>query len=616
MLWIGVGVVAGFDVVWVGLGVEDGDFEAEGEFEGEDVPPSPVPDVAVADFDSDALSLGDALSDEQGGGDAVEVSLDEAVGEPPPMSVGVASCDAGAVVSAALADSVGLDGVAEPVQAASTVADCASPEFAGMTSRAPTAMVPVATTPATDAADRPLRACLGTVPAPNFSCPAVQSDHAPGRAHRPTVTNPAAAGHPPAGCASWPAPPLASREQPHYGAKRLRRKGRKPVTVGASANGPANGGGTGEPADRRWSDSVRGLDLPRLTRYLGVRLPGSVRPPLRALPLPGGRSNLTYELCDAEGRVCVLRRPPLPLGAGNQVPIPATLAPPAPGVGRGDVRREYQVIRALYQAHGRAGRVPVAEPYLLCQDTSVIGAPFFVTAKVAGTVYHSEKQCEALSPAQARALSNGLLDTLAALHLLDVRAIGLGDFARTDQFLIRQVDRWDRLHAASATREVPRLARLASGVRAGVPPSERVAILHGDFRLENVVVSSMSPGRIAAVLDWEAATLGDPLVDLGLLLTFWEGAGTALKPIASAHTNHRGFPNIRQMAERYGLKTGFDLSRIGWYIALNHYRVAGLLEALHYRTLHGLPVAPGLERAGSWVPDLVESGLAALRDEF
>jgi aminoglycoside phosphotransferase (APT) family kinase protein len=209
-----------------------------------------------------------------------------------------------------------------------------------------------------------------------------------------------------------------------------------------------------------------------------------------------------------------------------------------------------------------------------------------------------------------------LIDTLAALHLLDVRATGLADFARTDQFLIRQVDRWDRLHAASASREVPKLARLASGLRAGVPVGDRVAILHGDYRLENVVVSPGMPGRIAAVLDWEAATLGDPLVDLGLLLTFWEGAGAAAKPIASAHTSNRGFPSVRQMAERYSVKTGFDLSRIGWYIALNHYRIAGLLEALHYRTLHGLPVAPGLEQAGTWVADLVESGLTALRDEF
>jgi aminoglycoside phosphotransferase (APT) family kinase protein len=409
---------------------------------------------------------------------------------------------------------------------------------------------------------------------------------------------------------------LASRQHSHYVAKKLRREGEHSVTGGTAADGAAEGENTGDAADQLWSDAVLGLDLPRLTRYLAVRLPGSVRPPLRALPLPGGRSNLTYELCDAEGKICVLRRPPLPVGAGNQVPVPATLAPPAPGVGRGDVRREYQVIRALFQAHGRAGRVPVAEPFLLCQDTSVIGAPFFVTAKVPGTVYRSEKQCAVLSPAQARSLSHGLVDTLAALHLLDVRAIGLADFARTDQFLIRQVDRWDRLHAASASREVPRLARLAAGLRAGVPGSDRVAILHGDFRLENVVVSSLSPGRIAAVLDWEAATLGDPLVDLGLLLTFWEGGGAVAKPIASAHTNHRGFPSVRQMAERYGVKTGIDLSRIGWYIALNHYRVAGLLEALHYRTLHGLPVAPGLEQAGSWVPDLVDGGLAALRDEF
>ena len=387
--------------------------------------------------------------------------------------------------------------------------------------------------------------------------------------------------------------------------------------VGGTADGGAAEEDSAEkPGETDWSEAVRGLDLPRLTRYLGVRLPGSVRPPLRAMPLPGGRSNLTYELCDGDGRICVLRRPPLPVGEGNQVPIPATLAPPAPGEGRGDVRREYQVIRALFQAHGRGGRVPVAEPFLLCQDSSVIGAPFFVTAKVPGIVFRRDKQAAALSPAQSRSLAHGLIDTLAALHLLDVRATGLADFARTDQFLIRQVDRWDRLHAASASREVPKLARLASGLRAGVPAGDRVAILHGDYRLENVVVSTATPGRIAAVLDWEAATLGDPLVDLGLLLTFWEGAGAASKPIASAHTGNRGFPSVRQMAERYNVKTGLDLSRIGWYIALNHYRVAGLLEALHYRTMHGLAVAPGLEHAGTWVADLVESGLTALRDDF
>lgn len=388
------------------------------------------------------------------------------------------------------------------------------------------------------------------------------------------------------------------------------------MTGGTTDQGTTEGDEAGKPPGAGWCDSVRGLDLPRLTRYLGVRLPGSVKPPLRALPLPGGRSNLTYELCDADGRVWVLRRPPLPFGAGNQVPIPATLAPPPPGVARGDIRREYQVIRALFQAHGRGGRVPVAEPYLLCQDTSVIGAPFFVTAKVAGIVFRRNLQAAQLSPTQSRSLAHAVIDTLAALHLLDVRATGLADYARADQFLIRQVDRWDRLHAASASREVPKLARLASGLRAGVPGGDRVAILHGDYRLENLAVTTGVPARIAAVLDWEAATLGDPLVDLGLLLTFWEGAGAPAKPIASAHTGARGFPDVRSMAERYATKTGSDLSRVGWYIALNHYRVAGLLQALHYRTLHGLPVASGLEEAGSWVPDLIEAGLDALRGEF
>jgi aminoglycoside phosphotransferase (APT) family kinase protein len=384
-------------------------------------------------------------------------------------------------------------------------------------------------------------------------------------------------------------------------------------TVNVRAEGAASTAGAAE----TWSDTVVGLeDLPRLTRYLAVRLPGSIRPPLRAMPLPGGRSNLSYELCDGDGRVLVLRRPPLPLGPGGHLPVPAALAAPAPETSRSDIRREYQVIRALHQAHGRAGRVPVAEPYLLCQDTSVIGAPFFVTAKAMGTVYRSEKQCAALSPSHARAVSHGLLDVLVALHLLDVRAAGLADYARTDQFLIRQVDRWDRLHAASASREVPRLSRLAAALRAGVPATSRIAVLHGDYRLENVVFDLASIGRVNAVLDWEAATIGDPLVDLGLLLTFWEGPDQPLNPIASAHTRTRGFPTRRQLADRYATRTGFDLSRIGWYIALNHYRVAGLLEVLHYRVKHGLPVPPGLERAGSWVGPLVDGGLAALRDNL
>lgn len=246
----------------------------------------------------------------------------------------------------------------------------------------------------------------------------------------------------------------------------------------------------------------------------------------------------------------------------------------------------------------------------------MIGAPFYVTAKVSGIVLQSGRYTTPLSPANARALSLSIADTLAALHLLDPRAAGLADFSRTGQYLIRQVDRWDRLHAASASREVPKLAKLAAGLRAGVPHTERIAVLHGDFRLENILVSAASPGRIAAVLDWESAALGDPLADLGLLLAFWEGAGAPAKHIATAHTTGRGFPAVRQMAERYAAKSGFDLSRLGWYVALNYYRVAGLLEALHYRNGHGLPVAPGLDHAGSWVGEVVDAGLAALRDDF
>jgi aminoglycoside phosphotransferase (APT) family kinase protein len=345
------------------------------------------------------------------------------------------------------------------------------------------------------------------------------------------------------------------------------------------------------------SEAVRGLDLQALSEYLRYKLPRRFSGALTAELLTGGLSNLTFRLTEtATGRTWVLRRPPL----GHVLPTAH------------DMRREYRVMRALYQTRGPVGAVPVPRPYLLCQDESVIGAPFYVMSDVHGTIYREKAASAALTPPTARAVSTALINTLTALHALDPRAVGLADFGRPDGYLMRQLDRWDRQYAASASRELPGLAELARRLRASVPTPQRAAVLHGDYRLDNLIYTPEAPVAILAVLDWEMSTLGDPLADFGLLLTYWEDPGTPDKPMVGGLTNHPGFHQKRELATIYAARTGLDLSRLDWYVAFNHYKLAVILEGIYYRHRRGLTYGSGFERAGRSVPVLVNEGLAAL----
>ena len=335
-----------------------------------------------------------------------------------------------------------------------------------------------------------------------------------------------------------------------------------------------------------------GLDLVAVAEYLGRAAPDlKARGPLTAALIAGGLSNLTYELRDAEGRAWILRRPPL----GHVLPTAH------------DMRREFRVISALH------GRVPVARAYVLCEDPAVTGAPFSVMEKVEGEVLRSRAQCAALSPDQARAVSEDLVDVLAGLHAVDPDAAGLGDFGRPDGYLHRQLDRWERQYAASQSREIRGLFELGDGLRAAVPVTQRSTVLHGDYRLDNVMMR-IAGGRpaVAAVFDWEMSTLGDPLADLGLLLTYWEDPGHPAKGILSASggglTNHRGFLSSREIVERYQAATGLIVDDLDWYVAFSHYKLAVILEGIHYRHEQGLTLGEGFERAGAAVPALVEGG--------
>lgn len=340
------------------------------------------------------------------------------------------------------------------------------------------------------------------------------------------------------------------------------------------------------------SDDLPGLDLTRLREHLDRELPGLVSGPLTGQLVQGGRSNLTYVVGDG-AQSWVVRRPPL----GH---VLATAH---------DMGREHRVMSAL------AGTsVPVPRTHLMCQDDGVLGAPFYVMEYVPGTVYRSPELTASLTVAQRRDLSLRLIDVLADLHTLDPEQVGLGDFGRPDGFLERQVRRWSKQLAASRSRELADIDRLAELLGARVPTTRRSGIVHGDYRLDNVLVGDSL--EISAVLDWEMATLGDPLTDVGLLAVYWEGLdGVENNPIAKGIGPEYEFPPVRELWQRYAERSGIDLSDVEWYRAFGFFKLAVISEGIHYRYAHGQTVGDGFEHIGALVPHLVSQGLSALDEE-
>ena len=336
-----------------------------------------------------------------------------------------------------------------------------------------------------------------------------------------------------------------------------------------------------------------GLDLARLRDHLDRELPGTVRGPLRAELIEGGRSNLTYVLSDGASS-WVLRRPPL----GH---VLATAH---------DMAREYRVMTAL-----RPTAVPVPETLLLAEDTGVIGAPWYLMEYVPGVAHRAPAALTALGPDRVRALGLGLADTLVRLHAIDPAAVGLADFGRPDGYLARQLRRWSTQFAASRSRELDGVDELHTLLTERLPHSPAATLVHGDYRLDNVLVDSAPGGedRITAVLDWEMSTLGDPLTDLGLLVMYTEtaGAGGGIIPAA---TTAPGYPTARELAARYADRSGRDVSALGWYVAFASFKLAVVAEGIHYRYRQGKTVGAGFERAGEMGPILVDHGLAAFKE--
>lgn len=338
-------------------------------------------------------------------------------------------------------------------------------------------------------------------------------------------------------------------------------------------------------------DELPGLDLHRLRAYLDVEMPGMVTGELTGELVQGGRSNLTYIVGDGT-REWVVRRPPL----GH---VLATAH---------DMSREHRMLTALADTS-----VPVPRTDLLCQDEEVLGAPFYVMEYVRGTVFRTAEQTETLDEQQRQDLSFQLMDVLADLHSIDPASVGLAEFGRPEGFLERQVRRWTKQLKASHSREVEGIDELSQRLAASVPTSGRVGIVHGDYRLDNVIVGDDQ--RIKAVLDWEMATIGDPLTDLGLLAVYWEGfSGLENNPIAKGVGPEHGFPSAKQLFARYAERSELDLSDVDWYLAFGYFKIAVILEGIHYRFIHDQTVGEGFEHVGGLVAPLVAQGLATLKE--
>ena len=329
-----------------------------------------------------------------------------------------------------------------------------------------------------------------------------------------------------------------------------------------------------------------GLDLERFAAWFDGTCPGEIGGPLRGRLISGGRSNLTYEVSDGT-RNWVVRRPPL----GH---VLATAH---------DMGREYRVISAL-----RETSVPVPLAYALCADPDVLGAPFYVMSKVDGTPYRTADELAEVGPARARVIAERMIGTLAQLHAVIPAEVGLADFGRPQGFLARQVRRWKKQLDASNSRPLAGIDELYALLAADPPDGSPPAIVHGDYRLDNVLVGA--DDKVAAVVDWEMATLGDPLTDVGLLIVYQRMDRLAEGPMASEAP---GYPSVPEVLDLYAAASGRDLSGLGFYIGLASFKAAVILEGIHFRYVHGQTVGEGFEEIGTLVEPLVASGLAAMR---
>jgi aminoglycoside phosphotransferase (APT) family kinase protein len=330
-----------------------------------------------------------------------------------------------------------------------------------------------------------------------------------------------------------------------------------------------------------------GVDLESLRRYFADHVAGADGRALSAELIAGGRSNLTYGITDGEHE-WVLRRPPL----GHVLPTAH------------DMAREYKVITALVDTD-----VPVPRTYALCEDNDVNGAPFYVMERVHGRVLRTGEELASLTPDEAAACSRELVDVLARIHRVDYEAVGLADFGHPDGFMERQLRRWGQQWERSKAEDLPAVDEVARRLRNALPESGPPTIVHGDYRLDNTMLANEDAGRVAAVLDWEMSTLGDPLADVGLFLLYWGQSEAQIIATGQAIDEQAGFASRDEVVELYAKETGRDVDNLDFYVVFAFYKLAIIVEGIAARYRRGKTLGEGFEHMGQMVKSLVDEAL-------
>lgn len=323
------------------------------------------------------------------------------------------------------------------------------------------------------------------------------------------------------------------------------------------------------------TQTLPGYDVTAVENWIRAHVPG-LTPPLRWTRLEGGHSNLTYRVVDGQGRGAVIRRPP-----------EGELLPKAHDMGR-----EWALIRAL-------GATPVPVPAALgfCEDASVTGANFYLMGLVeGGPLYTADDTRRRVPPERREALAHSFIDVLADLHAIDPDAVGLGDLGKKDSYVTRQLKTWYRSWMASiepAQYDDPRAHTLQQFFLDNMPEQEPAKIVHGDYGTHNCLFGPDC--TVAAVVDWEISTLGDPLADLAYALNQWPDPTDALPIGDHAPTSLPGFPTRTALASRYAQRTGRDLSRLDFYLGFNRWKTAAIVHGVYARYMEGKKSSEGID---------------------
>jgi aminoglycoside phosphotransferase (APT) family kinase protein len=331
-----------------------------------------------------------------------------------------------------------------------------------------------------------------------------------------------------------------------------------------------------------------------LTRFLDQHSLGEG--PIEAMPIGEGHSNVTYLIKRGELDL-VLRRPPRP-------PLPPSAH---------DVLREARLLKAL---QGTQVRVP--KVLAVCADEAVIGCPFYVMEHVRGEVIVAEVPASLDTPAERRRIAQELIDSLVEIHAVDWRAAGLEGFGKPSGYLQRQVRRFSGLWEHNRTRQIPQVERVAAWLAQNMPSSPQASIVHGDYRLGNTIFASEPPARLLAVLDWEMATIGDPLADLGYLCMFWaqqDDAEDRITMQAGLVTSTGGFPSRAQLIERYEQRSGRCMQDLRWYTTLALWKATVFMEGNYKRAIAGSTDDPYLKMFGDGVLELARQAERVAFDE-